>query len=140
MGDGPVGALSVAQRITIVTIPNDPLDRRPYRCCNRKIHFRDEGRQNIRIVLVPFGIPARPQGGLYVWCRLEPGMSATALLERALAVGVAFVAGPAFYPDPAGDSQLRLCFTSVLPPALDAGVRKLAGAIEHMRSSPALTA
>ena len=83
---------------------------------------------------------ARPQGGLYVWCRLEPGMSATALLERALAAGVAFVAGPAFYPDPAGDSQLRLCFTSVLPSALDAGVRKLAGAIEHMRSSPALTA
>ena len=40
--------------------------------------------------------------------------SATALHERALAAGVTFVPGPAFYPDPAGDSELRLCFTNVL--------------------------
>ena len=43
---------------------------------------------------------ARPQGGLYLWCRLASGISSRALLDRALAAGVAFVPGHAFYPDP----------------------------------------
>jgi DNA-binding transcriptional MocR family regulator len=80
----------------------------------------------------------RPQGGLYLWCRLSTGLSATALLERALAAGVAFVAGPAFYPDPAGDSDLRLCFTSVLPSAIDRSIRLLAGTLPRLaRLEPA---
>ncbi|HET9262863.1 MAG TPA: PLP-dependent aminotransferase family protein, partial [Vicinamibacterales bacterium] len=48
----------------------------------------------------------RPQGGLYLWCRLAGNLSARAVHERALASGVAFVAGHAFYPDPAGESEL----------------------------------
>ena len=74
---------------------------------------------------------ARPAGGLYLWCRLASGISAVALLDRALAAGVAFVAGPAFYADPAGDSELRLCFTSVLPQAMEESIRKLAGCLIH---------
>jgi 2-aminoadipate transaminase len=72
---------------------------------------------------------AQPQGGLYLWCRLSPGISSRALLERALAAGVAFVAGHAFYPDPAGDSELRVCFSSVLPAAIDDAVRRLAASL-----------
>jgi DNA-binding transcriptional MocR family regulator len=72
----------------------------------------------------------RPQGGLYLWCRLAPGMDSPSLLERALAAGVAFLAGPAFYPDPAGQSELRLCFSSVLPGAIDAAVSRLARCLE----------
>jgi DNA-binding transcriptional MocR family regulator len=68
----------------------------------------------------------RPQGGLYLWCRLPAGVSSRLLLERALALGVAFVAGPAFYADPAGESQLRICFSSVLPDAIDQAVVRLA--------------
>ncbi len=68
----------------------------------------------------------RPQGGLYLWCRLAGAASARDLQERALAAGVAFVAGHAFYPDPAGDSELRLCFSSVLPNTIDDAVRRLA--------------
>jgi DNA-binding transcriptional MocR family regulator len=68
---------------------------------------------------------SRPSGGLYLWCRLAPGMSATALHDRALAAGVTFVAGPKFYPDPAGDSELRLCFTSILPTSMDEAVTRL---------------
>ena len=37
---------------------------------------------------------ARPTGGLYLWCRLGAGLSATALHDRALAAGVTFVPGP----------------------------------------------
>jgi DNA-binding transcriptional MocR family regulator len=76
---------------------------------------------------------ARPQGGLYLWCRLGPGLSATALHERALAAGVTFVPGPAFYPDPAGDSELRLCFTNVLPSVAEEGIRRLARCVGEVR-------
>jgi DNA-binding transcriptional MocR family regulator len=76
---------------------------------------------------------ARPSGGLYLWCRLGPGLSATALHDRALAAGVTFVPGPAFYPDPAGDSELRLCFTSVLPATAEEGIRRLARCIGEVR-------
>ena len=69
---------------------------------------------------------SRPSGGLYLWCRLLPGMSARALLERTLAAGVAFVPGHAFYPDEAGDGEIRICFSSVLPSAIDDAVRRLA--------------
>jgi DNA-binding transcriptional MocR family regulator len=67
----------------------------------------------------------RPQGGLYLWCRMPAGVSARALQDRALAAGVAFVAGHAFYADPAGESELRLCFSSVLPDAIDRAVVRL---------------
>jgi DNA-binding transcriptional MocR family regulator len=76
---------------------------------------------------------ARPAGGLYLWCRLGPGLSATALHERALAAGVTFVPGPAFYPDPAGDSELRLCFTSVLPATAEESIRRLARCVGEVR-------
>src|SRR5262245_33907157 len=62
---------------------------------------------------------ARPQGGLYLWCRVNAGLNSRALLDRALASGIAFVPGHAFYPDPAGDSELRLCFSSVLPNVIE---------------------
>lgn len=74
---------------------------------------------------------ARPQGGLYLWCRLAAGIESPALLERALSAGVAFLAGPAFYPDPAGKSELRLCFSSVLPSAIDDAVRRLADCLQR---------
>ena len=72
---------------------------------------------------------ARPQGGLYLWCRVSPHISTRALLDRALAGGVAFMPGHAFYSDPAGDSELRLCFSSVAPAAVDEAIRRLAKAL-----------
>src|SRR5688572_18488597 len=71
----------------------------------------------------------RPQGGLYLWCRAASGISTRALLDAALANGVAFVPGHAFYADPAGESELRLCFSSVEPSAIDEAMQKLASAL-----------
>ena len=71
----------------------------------------------------------RPHGGLYLWCRLVPGVSSRALLDTALAAGVAFIAGDAFYPDPAGESELRLCFSSVMPSTIEDAVRRLASCL-----------
>jgi 2-aminoadipate transaminase len=74
----------------------------------------------------------RPEGGLYLWCRLAGNLSSRALQDRALAAGVAFVAGHAFYPDPAGESELRLCFSSVLPAAIDDAVKRLAESLAQV--------
>lgn len=72
----------------------------------------------------------RPTGGLYLWCRLSTGVSARAVHERALAHGVAFVPGDAFYADPAGESELRLCFSSVLPGAIDKAIAAFAASLK----------
>ncbi len=69
---------------------------------------------------------ARPRGGLYLWGRVGAGLSTRAVLEQALSNGVAFVPGDAFYADPAGSAELRLCFSSVKPSDIDGAVKKLA--------------
>ena len=73
----------------------------------------------------------RPQGGLYLWCRLSSGVSSRAVLDHALAQGLAFVPGDAFYADPAGESELRLCFSSVLPSSIDEAIRKFAVGLQE---------
>jgi DNA-binding transcriptional MocR family regulator len=78
---------------------------------------------------------ARPQGGLYLWCRVSRGINARALLQQSLARGVAFVPGDAFYADPAGESELRLCFSSLVPAAAEDAVKKLAAALQAGGSS-----
>ena len=62
---------------------------------------------------------------MYLWCRISTGISSRALLDHAVAAGVAFVAGHAFYADPAGESELRICFSSVIPDAIDQAVIRL---------------
>jgi 2-aminoadipate transaminase len=77
----------------------------------------------------------RPAGGLYLWCRLLPGGNSRTLLDRALAGGVAFVPGHAFYSDTAGDAELRICFSSVLPSTIDDAVKRLARALAENSSA-----
>jgi DNA-binding transcriptional MocR family regulator len=79
---------------------------------------------------------ARPQGGLYLWCRVPSAISTRDLRDRALAAGVVFVPGHAFYPDPAGESELRLCFSSVLPSAIDDAVHRLATCLSKSTAPP----
>ncbi|HEY0872801.1 MAG TPA: PLP-dependent aminotransferase family protein [Vicinamibacterales bacterium] len=79
---------------------------------------------------------ARPLGGLYLWCRLNRGLNARLLLQQALTQGVAFVPGDAFYADPAGASELRLCFSSVLPSTIEDAVKKLAASLQALARTP----
>jgi 2-aminoadipate transaminase len=78
---------------------------------------------------------ARPGGGLYLWCRVASHVSTRALLDRSLAAGVAFVPGHAFYSDPAGDAELRICFSSPNPTHVDDAVRRLAKALAEAAGS-----
>jgi 2-aminoadipate transaminase len=74
-----------------------------------------------------------PDGGFFFWLRL-PGRSSREVFDRAVAQGVAFVPGGAFYPAPDeqigevvdGDEFARLCFTFADAASIDEGCRRLA--------------
>jgi 2-aminoadipate transaminase len=76
-----------------------------------------------------------PQGGLYVWGRLSGGLEARSVLHHALAAGVGFVSGEAFYVDGAGAQELRLCFSGVKVHEMKDAVKVLADSIARSRSS-----
>ena len=67
----------------------------------------------------------RPEGGMFVWVTLPETVDAAALLERALARGVAFVPGAEFHVDGGGRNTLRLNFTHVTPDRIREGMERL---------------
>ena len=56
-----------------------------------------------------------PGGGMYLWCRLRPGVAAKRVQEHALRESVGIISGEPFFVDQGGTSQLRLCFTAQPP-------------------------
>ena len=70
-----------------------------------------------------------PQGGMFFWVELPEGVDATALLPRAVALGMAYVPGAAFFADQARANTLRLSFVTVPPAQIDRGVQLLAQAL-----------
>jgi 2-aminoadipate transaminase len=89
----------------------------------------------LREHLPPSARFASPSGGFFYW--LEIGGDSGRLFERAVDEGVAFLPGPAFYPEPAetvgeavdGRTRARLCFTFAQPPEIAEGCRRLARAL-----------
>ncbi|HXG76841.1 MAG TPA: PLP-dependent aminotransferase family protein [Gaiellaceae bacterium] len=79
---------------------------------------------------------SRPQGGYFVWLDLGPEHDTAALAARALDAGVAFVAGPDFFPPGTGlgAGQARLAFSFEPPPRIVEGVGRLAGLLEPAAS------
>jgi 2-aminoadipate transaminase len=76
----------------------------------------------------------RPLGGFYVWARLLDGLRARDLLPEAARFGVSVAPGESFHVDDEGESTLRLNFTLPAPEEIDEAVRRLAAAIESLRS------
>jgi 2-aminoadipate transaminase len=78
-----------------------------------------------------------PSGGFFFWLGIEG--DSRRLFERAVDEGVAFLPGPAFYPEPAetvgeavdGRPHARLCFTFAQPPEIVEGCRRLARALKQ---------
>lgn len=73
----------------------------------------------------------RPDGGMFLWVRLPEGMSAIALLPKAVEAGVAFVPGAAFYADAADPRTLRLSFVTASTEQIGIGMAALAKAIRE---------
>ena len=73
----------------------------------------------------------RPDGGMFLWARLPAGMDAATLLPHAVARGVAFVPGAAFYADAADARTLRLSFVTASAAEIEHGVATLAAVIQE---------
>jgi 2-aminoadipate transaminase len=73
----------------------------------------------------------RPVGGMFLWVQLPKGLKAVPLLEKAVAKGVAFVPGFAFYAQEANESTLRLSFVTATVEQINTGMAALAAAIRE---------
>jgi len=76
------------------------------------------------------------RGGFSLLLTLPEGFDATALLARAVARGVAFTPGPAFFVEEGGERAMRLAFSAVPAARIDEGVRRLADVIRDSRRRP----
>jgi DNA-binding transcriptional MocR family regulator len=81
---------------------------------------------------MPKGVSwTKPEGGMFVWLTLPDEMDSGALLTRAIAAGIAFVPGDAFFPDRKPRNTLRLNFTACEPETIRDGIARLGGLIAN---------
>jgi DNA-binding transcriptional MocR family regulator len=79
---------------------------------------------------MPQGVSwTKPEGGMFVWVTLPETMDAAELLVDALAVGVAFVPGAAFFPDNKKHNTMRLNFSAADPASIREGIARLGALI-----------
>ena len=77
-----------------------------------------------------------PEGGYFLWLDLAKGTDSRELLAPAREEGVAFVAGPDFMLE-GGERSLRFSFASVPVERIEEGVRRIARALDRVRSAAA---
>jgi len=71
-----------------------------------------------------------PDGGFYLWCKLQSSYSSRQLLQEAAKMSVSFVPGEVFFAAPSGDREMRLCFATHRESKLIEGIERLAGALK----------
>jgi 2-aminoadipate transaminase len=71
-----------------------------------------------------------PTGGMFIWARLPEGQSGTALLTHALAQGLAYVPGAAFYAGQVDPRTLRLSYSNLAASDAPEAVHRLRRALE----------
>jgi len=64
----------------------------------------------------------RPEGGMFIWVELPPGMNSMTLLEKAIERNVAFVPGAPFFANNPEPNTLRLSFVTVPPEKIGRGI------------------
>ncbi|SNS52365.1 DNA-binding transcriptional regulator, MocR family, contains an aminotransferase domain [Anaerovirgula multivorans] len=76
-----------------------------------------------------------PQGGFYIWCKINENISLKKLLQEALKTGVSFVPGEAFYAAPGEDKEFRLCFSQHNEEIILEGISRLEKSIGKFKKS-----
>ena len=97
---------------------------------------RDVMEQSLRAQLGNRLTWSSPKGGFFVWATLPKGLTDTALLERAIAHGLVFVVGSAFFVDGSGHEKIRLSFSAPSIERIGEGVNRLAAAFDGEMPSP----
>ena len=73
----------------------------------------------------------RPEGGMFVWASVPEGIDTKEMIKEAVARGVAYVPGEAFFADRGVKNTLRLSFTFENEERIKEGVKKLAAVIRE---------
>ena len=132
------------QRIVYEVVKDGFLDRHVPTIRARYRAHRDAMRAALERHLPPGCRWSVPSGGMFFWVELPSGLDAAALLPRAVAAGVAYVPGAAFYCEAPRHNTLRLSFVTVAPELIDTGVaalgRVLAQALAEMAAEQEVTA
>ncbi len=75
-------------------------------------------------------------GGIVVWVGVPPGVSVATLYDEALRAGASFVAGEAFFAEPADQPFLRLNFAALDDEQIDRGIATLGRVLnDHLGAS-----
>jgi 2-aminoadipate transaminase len=72
-----------------------------------------------------------PRGGFFLWATLPGGLDADAMIARAVANGVIYVAGEAFFVDDSGGDRVRLSFSAPTPERITEGVARFATTVRE---------
>jgi len=74
----------------------------------------------------------RPQGGLFLWARTPERINTRDFFKKAIAAGVAYVPGFAFYPDDKGGANtMRLNFSNAQEEMINEGIYRLGIAMKE---------
>jgi 2-aminoadipate transaminase len=73
----------------------------------------------------------QPKGGFFLWATLPEGCDDRSLLTHALARGLVFVTGSAFYVDGSGHDRIRLSFATPTIARIEEGAKRLAAALRE---------
>jgi len=79
---------------------------------------------------MPAGVTwTEPEGGLFLFVTLPPGIDTDKIFKRAIEKNVAFVSGSTFFCNDAGHNTMRINFSFSKPEVIEEGIRRLAGVI-----------
>lgn len=76
-----------------------------------------------------------PKGGFFLWASFGDGIDTDAMLARAIAHSVVYVAGSAFYVDGRSSPLARLSFSAPSHQRIEEGIRRLAVAVREERAA-----
>jgi 2-aminoadipate transaminase len=117
------------QRVVYEVIRNGFLDRHVPTIRARYKAQRDAMRAALEAHLPKGCRWTVPSGGMFFWVELPEGTDAVALLPKAVALGMAYVPGAAFFAEAPKLNTLRLSFVTVAAPEIERGVKLLAQAL-----------
>jgi 2-aminoadipate transaminase len=92
---------------------------------------RDAMLESLRDFFPPEVSWTHPQGGLFLWVTMPPGVDSSRLLDLALRQNVAFVPGGPFFPNGDPGSHMRLNFSNAQPEQIREGIRRLSIAVAY---------
>jgi 2-aminoadipate transaminase len=121
------------QRLVAEVLRDGFLDRHTPTIRARYRQQRDAMQAALQRSLPPGSEWQAPQGGMFFWLRLPEGCDAAELLDAAVARGIAYVPGAAFFAHAPDRRTLRLSFVTLSTQEIDDGVAVLGQVVrEHL--------